>query len=318
MAPNRGLLSAASYTDDTSLPYAGCRVSIHAQVIREHQINWFFSLKNQTPHRDGEFKHHVVSTFFGLTEAERETIFKTLRTVRIHIVDPRPYTLGFHDVVRKHLPKGTSVTGFLKRLDKETAHLAAIRDLALEEIAARMLRDGHAERLKLEYRAWEYATGSGIEIDCDDDSDAGDSSPQALDLSPFEHSNANVLNDVANFLSASAAVFSPVRDELQKATTDAAFQSPMAGPWLIYSGLSRAHAFDEGHGHAVKWIEQQRIAVISQLDRQQQFFPSLILPEPLQELISTESVPIQAADIAASIARELWARNNLLHLVKRF
>jgi hypothetical protein len=29
-------------------------------------------------------------------------------------------------------------------------------------------------------------------------------------------------------------------------------------------------------------------------------------------------VPIQAADIAATIARELWHRNNLPHLVRRF
>ena len=42
------------------------------------------------------------------------------------------------------------------------------------------------------------------------------------------------------------------------------------------------------------------------------------LPEPLIELVSTESVPIQAADIAASVARELWRRNDLPHLVKHF
>src|ERR1700733_14718755 len=81
---------AASFTDDTSLPYAGWRVSIHAQIVREHQINWYFFLKNQTPHSDGEFKYHVLNTFFGLSEKDREQVFKTLRTVRIHIVDPRP------------------------------------------------------------------------------------------------------------------------------------------------------------------------------------------------------------------------------------
>jgi hypothetical protein len=318
MSPNRGGVSAASYTDDTSLPYAGCRVSIHAQVIRDHQISWFFALKNQTPHRDGEFKDYVVATFFGLTEAEREQIFKTLRTVRIHIVDPRPYTLGFHDVVRRHLPKGVSVTEFLKRLDKETAHLKGVRDLALQEVAASMLRDGHAERLKQEYRAWEYLTCGSIEVDSDTDDEDATTLPRGIDLSPFEHANANLLNDVANFLSASAAVFSPVRDELGKATEDISFRSPMAGPWLISSALSQSHAFDEGHSHAVKWIESQRIAVLSELDRRREFYPSYFLPEPLQELVSTESVPIQAADIAASISRELWARNNLLHLVRRF
>ena len=68
----------------------------------------------------------------------------------------------------------------------------------------------------------------------------------------------------------------------------------------------------------VKWIKEQRVGVLTDLDRRRQFYPSYFLPEPLQELISAESAPIQAADIAAGIARELWVRNNLVHLVSRF
>jgi len=65
-APNAGAPQAASFTDDTSLPFVGCRVSIHAQIIRENQINWYFLLKDRTPHNNGEFKVQVVNTFFGL------------------------------------------------------------------------------------------------------------------------------------------------------------------------------------------------------------------------------------------------------------
>lgn len=42
------------------------------------------------------------------------------------------------------------------------------------------------------------------------------------------------------------------------------------------------------------------------------------MPEPLIEINSAESVPIQAADIAAGIARELWYRNTLVQLVEQF
>jgi hypothetical protein len=64
-------------------------------------------------------------------------------------------------------------------------------------------------------------------------------------------------------------------------------------------------------------IEEQHRDVLAEIDRNRHFYPAY-LPHPLVELVSTESVPIQAADIAASLARELWNRNGLPHLVCRF
>lgn len=321
MPLTRGPQEAVSFTDDTSLPRVGCRVSIHAQIIREHQISWYFFLKDHTPHNNGEFKDRVVSTFFAMAEADRERVFKTLRTVRIHIVDPRPYTARLYDALRKHLPKGTTVSDFLIRHDASTKHLEQVRRTALEYIATGMLRDAPAERLKVEYKAWEYANGLSL-IPLEDSvyMDApfpSTTAPRRFDLTPFEHRRASLLNDVANFISASASVFTPVIDEFRDAQDDYFFTSPMAGPWLINSTLGRSHAFDEGHAHAVEWIEEQRVDVLAQIDRNRYFYPAH-LPQPLVELISTESVPIQAADIAASLARELWHRNNLPHLVRRF
>jgi hypothetical protein len=322
MSPRAALSQAASFTDDTSLPRAGCHVSIHAQIIREHQINWYFFLKDRTPHDRGEFKDQVVNAFFALAESDREKVFRTLRTVRLHIVDPRPYALPLHDALQKHLPKGTNVAGFLHRLDASTRHLEHARRIALAAIAEDMLRDAPAERLKLEYRAWECSQGSTIMMEegdfifTDMDAEPAPAAPR-FDLTPFQHRHSNLLNDVARFVSASASVFSPAIDEFEKAREDCFFASPMAGPWLINATLGRAHAFDEGHSHAVRWIEDQRDGVLSAIDRHRHFYPAF-MPERLQELISTESLPIQAADIAASIARELWHRNSLPHLVRRF
>jgi hypothetical protein len=321
MSTNMSLPQAASFTDDTSLPYAGCRVSIHAQIIREHKLGWYFFLKDHTPHNNGEFKDQAMDTFFTLAEADREKVFKTLRTVRIHIVDPRPYTVDLNEALQRHLPKGTTMSHFLKRLDASTRHLAHVRQSALEHIATSILRDAPAERLKMEYRAWEYSAGirvRPIEDSAYMDAVAEPEPDQSrFDLSPFEHKNANMLNDVANFVSASASVFFPALDEFDEAKDDYFFTSPLAGPWLINSTLGHSHAFDEGHSHAVKWIEGQRADVLSRIDRNRHYYPAY-LPQPLVELVSTESVPIQAADIAASIAREMWHRNNLPHLVSRF
>jgi len=317
MAPRGESIQAASFTDDTSLPYAGCRVSIHAQIIREHRINWYFFLKDHTPHDRGEFKDRVLDTFFSLSEPDREKVFTTLCTVRIHIVDPRPYTANLYDALQQCLPRGGRVSDFLKRLDAATAHLEPVRSAALEYVAGSILRDAPAQRLKLRYKAWEHASGLNP-ISFDDEIPSNDDAAENhFNLEPFQHRRANVLNDVANFVSASASVFSPAIDEFEKATSDDFFTSPMAGPWLINSVLGQSHAFDEGHDHAVKWIEEQRQDVLAQIDSRRCFYPQY-LPQPLQQLISTESVPIQAADIAASIARELWHRNGLPHLVNRF
>ena len=71
-------------------------------------------------------------------------------------------------------------------------------------------------------------------------------------------------------------------------------------------------AFDEGHSNVVKWVEEQRSVVLAQSHRV--FYQA----EPLIEVGSAGSVHTQAADIAAGIARELWLRNSLVHVVRRF
>jgi hypothetical protein len=309
-----------SHTDDTSLPYAGCHVSIHAQISRDHRLGWYFFLKARTPHDRGEFKEQALNTFLALAESDRENIFKTLSKARIHIVDPRPYTVHLHDALRRHLPKGTTMTHFLRRLDRSTQHLAHVRQLALRDIATNILRDSPAERLKQEFENLYYIAGWDV-VENDDSTDA--SPYQALkadsfDLTPFEHRKSSVLNDVANFVSASASVFSPVLDEFQAAQQDDPyFHAPRAASWLVTHALARPHAFDEGHNHEVEWIEQQRSGVLAHVERRGRFFRRPA-PEPLQMLPSKDADPIQAADIAATIARELWYRNSLPHLMKRF
>jgi hypothetical protein len=183
-----------------------------------------------------------------------------------------------------------------------------------------MLQDSPPERLKYRYKMWEYI--NGIRLTPIGKSMYADLSTEPepetdFDLAPFQHKNANMLNDVANFSSASASVFSSAIDRFDEARGDYLFASPMAGPYLINNALGRSHAFDEGNSRAVKWIEERRSDVLAQIDRQNVFYPAF-LPEPLQELSSAKSYEIQAADIAASIARELWYRNTLPYLLLHF
>jgi hypothetical protein len=138
-----------------------------------------------------------------------------------------------------------------------------------------------------------------------------------FDLEPFRHKNASMLKDVANFTCASASVFSIAIDRFDEAKKDYLFASPMAAPYLMSNALGRSHAFDEGNKTEMAWIEARRAEVLSHIDQKNHFFPDF-LPEPLVAVSSAESIPIQAADIAASIARELWHRNNLPYLLSHF
>ena len=189
-----------------------------------------------------------------------------------------------------------------------------------------MLRDSPAERLKKEFEAWELASGLKLHADPEDlfcdiripRASEPEAPPEvAFDLEPFTTKGSHILNTIPKFLSASASVFSPAMDQFEGSKDDPYLSMPMAAPYLINTALGAAHAFDQGNSKVVKWIDERRSDVLTHVDRDSHFFPKS-RPEPLQELVSTDSIPIQVADIAAGIARELWLRNSLVHLVRCF
>jgi hypothetical protein len=297
-------------------------VSIHAQLLRDDLHLWYFALKSRVPQHLQEFKSEAIETFFAISEAEREGIFRTLQKVRLHITDPRPYMADIEDAITKTLPKGISFRDFLRRYDDSTQHLNHIREKTLNHIAYRMLDDAPAQRLRNRVIALERAVHASAILAADEAEEMGIktvSEPQSFDydLKPFQHPNASVLKDVAKFVSASASVFTPAIDRFDDACRDVYIYSPMAAPYLLNHALSPSHAFDEGNEKSIKWIEEQRTSVLTGIDRSRQFYYDQP-PEALQALVSEKSVPIQVADIAAGIARELWSRNSLVHLVRRF
>jgi hypothetical protein len=310
---------AASFTDDTSLPHADLRVSINAQVIKEHRISWYFELLRLISSGTEEFKAEAVQKFFALPKLKQDMIFRTLGRVRIHITDARPYAASLSDILKLYLPKGTDVYGFLRRLDKGTKHLAGIRDMSHEFIAKNILYDSLAQRLLNRYRTWEYWSGNKLQItqDAQDGFGLTPIEPPSLpvDLTLFRGKNA--ISEIVNCVSASASVFSSAIDQLEDELNDYYFATPMAGPYALNNALNRAHAYDKGHSDRVEWIEQQRHGVLAESDPNGYFYPDHI-PEKLIEVDSAKSPPIQAADIAASIARELWRQNSLVQVVRHF
>ncbi len=88
-----GPSGVASFTDDSSPDSRrprGTKVSIHAQVLREQPLDWFYKLISYFPDAPGELKaDRILAVFRALPEWVQQTVWSGLAGVRIHISDPR-------------------------------------------------------------------------------------------------------------------------------------------------------------------------------------------------------------------------------------
>ena len=314
-----GSPDALSFTDDTSLPNADAKVSIHAQVIRELPLDWYYALLQRMPSHAGELKSTViVEVFFTLPDFERRTVLSTLKTVRIHVTDPRPYTHDIDDLLADIVPGG-DVTGFIKRLDRARQQVAENERRKL--IARRMLHDAPPQQIRMKHLLWEYQAGLRISISHGEplvDEELmpyfEEKPPKEFDFTPFARRRKNVVNVLSAFLSKSESVFCEALDGIDEFIERGA-QSPMLVAFQLSRILSESHAFDMGDTQEVQWIDGERHDVLRRIDRRG-MFP--VQPAPLPELDSRSSFLVQAADFAAGIAREIWSRNSLPHLVDTF
>ena len=312
------IANPASFTDDTSLPFAPF-VSIHAQVVAERcELGWFHLLRNLCGSAAGtEFKRATIEVFFSQSIPAQLNLLRSIGyQVRIHITDPRPHVAGMGGFLREVLPKGTNLITFVKKLEAATAHLAAVRDLLNDYVAKTLLRHAPAQYYLMAHRALEYASGTRISPylireDCGIRIEKPE--PLPVDIEPFRKKKANVIGRVSDFVSASASVFTPATDELS-GDNDVSDSPLPARRWGAARTLCRSHAFDGGDQTQTAWMEDQRACVI---ERTRTLF-DFLTPQPLIELDSANSEQIQAADIAAGIARELWFRWNLVQVVRHF
>jgi hypothetical protein len=314
-----GSPDALSFTDGTSLPNAGATVSIDGQVIRELSLDWYYALLQRAPYQVSELKSTViVDVFFTLPDFERRRVMSTLKTVRIYVTDPRPYTHQVDEFLTDIVPGG-DIPGFIRRLNRSQQQVAENERRKL--IARRMLRDAPPQQVKLRHIVLEYLAGLRIGIwpreplvdeklvPCFEQEPL-----KEVDLTPFERSRKSMVNILSPFLSKSGSVFCEVLDCMDEFIERGA-QSAIPAAFTLWRILSGSHAFDEGDAKEVQWIDGERNDVLRRVDRYG-MFP--MQPAALPELDSRSSFFVQAADFAAGIAREIWSRNSLPHLVDKF
>lgn len=305
MALEADSLEFVSFSDDTSLPFAVYKVSIQGEVGADSPLDWFYRLRPLVSAADEIKSKQIIELFFALDQIQRRKLFQTLKTVRVHITDPRPY-FGKVSGLEKYLPPGTSLPEFLKRLHREE-HVARVQLMLRKGIMDQMLHDAPSKWVKLSYLAWECARGVRLARSLGIAADV----VETPDLTPFGCSESNPINQVPPFLSQSAPVFHRVADAIVN-SIDSDYWS---GAFSAHRALCDAHAFDTGKSGIVPWIEGQRSDVATLTNRHGLF---AVARRPLQELDSRNSPRIQAADWAVAIARELWYRSSLVQVVSAF
>jgi hypothetical protein len=290
-----GSPDAVSFTDDTSLPNVSAKVSIHAQVIRELPLDWYYALLQRAPSHTTELKSTViVEVFFTLPDLERRTVLSTLKQVRIHVTDPRPYTHQVDELLTDIVPGG-DVTGFVKRLAR--AQQQVLENERRKLIARRMLRDGPPQQIRLKHLFWEYQAGLRISrwhreplIDEELMPYFVEKPPKEFDFTPFERRRKNVVNVLSAFLSKSESVFCEALDGMEE-LIERGTQSPILVAFQLSKILSESHAFDKGDTQEVEWIDGERHDVLRRIDRHG-MFP--VQPAQLPELDSRSSFLVQA------------------------
>jgi hypothetical protein len=311
-----GSQNAVSFTDDTSLDTRltdNRKVSVHAQVLRECRLDWFYTLIRDFPQIKGELKSaSLIDNYFSLPQAIRRQIQSTLRQVRVHITDPRPYIAdvktALSDILTDQNPDE-----FLRRLETEQNEIAdSLRRKLTRFVARKMFLDSPSQRLKRKYRICHDFYSLRLMPDYIDES------LKDSDFTYFEDNKSRIqINKLSVFTSKSASVFSPAMDTMDELLENPYQVMSPIGAWKLNRELCLPHAFDAGNDKAIEWIDGRRHEVLAMSDKDH-WFRQLQLQAPLESIDSKDSFFVQAADIAAGLAKAICERKSLVELVRLF
>jgi len=149
---------AVSFNDDASPDSRktdGTKVCINGQVNRALSLDWFYQLLALFPDVPGELKSaRVIAGFDNLPAEKRNSIWRSLRRVQIHIVDARPYYREIEDLFRRVSGRDETLDG-LRQMAADGDITAQFRlAFARQFIAESILHHSTAVRLQSLGRAF--------------------------------------------------------------------------------------------------------------------------------------------------------------------
>jgi hypothetical protein len=319
-----GCGEAISYNDESS-PHSHLtghtKVCIDAQVNRALSLDWFQKLRALFPNISGELKSAVVVARFKDLQAEtRDTIWRSLHRVRIHIVDPRPYYRRIDSMIRRAW-RNEGAPERLREMAGEGLPAARLMlAKAREFVADSVLRDSTAVRVQLLGRA---LSDPLFALDLPEPLSTMRGSRHnpapAITLEDFGgEDNRNIVRSVASWGAKGAAAFHAALDAAQNPGTDDAMDFGRSLRRRMTQELLPQHAFDKGNMRHIDLLEQSRQSMIEELAANERIYRLMGRRPGFVELESKESHYVQAADIAAGIASDIYASRKLVGVVERF
>jgi len=327
MIVEAGPSNAVSFSDETSPDTRNTKqrhVSIHAQVRREFELTWYYELiKPFEKDRRDELKSiEVLPVFISLTPAKRGRLWETLKDVQINITDSLPYQERTKRMANDAFKRDNAIDFIRQRAIANDPFAKQMLELLNNQTAESLLLDAPSRNLtSLAWFAREYPVGGyGLGRYLYDDASNVRTPPEhKIPLSQFKSRTPGaIVRTVTQWTSQSAGVFS---EAIDKVSFDGFRPPPMFDP--VQLALRRSHGFDEGHKNLVNLTEEERKSVARRLSEGQwhryEYYDDVFPFETLHSnLDSRKSFYVQAADIAAGIAKLLYEHGGIFTVASNF
>jgi hypothetical protein len=317
-----GPADAVSFTDDTSPNLQrelDRRVSIHAQVMKESLLDWYYDILGLYRDVSGELKSEtVLSHFSNLHKETQERIWSGLRVVRINVVDTFPHQALLNESL-KMVTSRDNVVEILRRKAQRGDQFAREILKMMDDMTAKLvIEDSPARQFMLYANLLRHPPGSlGWHLRLAEHEEFAerhlDFPLESLSLERFATKKGRSIGKAVKWTSKSASVFYPAIDDL----FDSRYSSPVFFQYRVAGALNYTHAFDGGDDQAIGWMEENRLEVLQRIAYQ--LWCDGISLRPLQgKICSQESYYTQASDIAAGFAKQLFEHGGIVSLTNRF
>lgn len=317
------------FSDDTqadSRKTGRVRVPIYASVDRDDPLIWFDTLVSFVPGAREETKSsHVLPILDELPPGARDRVWSGLCEVSLSIVDPRVHIQAWHDLWLR-------ATGH--PFNEGALRYAAARGAVVERD---ILNDYHAWlAMVVVNEAVPSRTDRFLDVVSRMQiAPGGQRGPSGAGPPPLERAEATLgpagkslgkfVRRAVDYAAKSGPAFIQVHDGATSLDGFDPRYQVFTPVWRIVAqgalkGMESAHAFDRDDGPLLERLADHRRTMARRLERLAYSYESVApgAVGSLAELDSRGSRRVQAADVAAGIARTVFEREGLPGICRRF
>jgi hypothetical protein len=317
---------AISFTDEGSPDsrITGEKVCVNGQVDRGLSLDWYYKTIQFFPDVQGELKSKEVAERLKNFPASTQTvIWAGMARVKIHIVDPRSHRHRINNMLRS-VWKNDQAPRLLAEGERQGLPYAKYFSARLREMVAdSILQDSTAVRVQSLGRVLLDPIGLG-------------EPPESL--RPFFRGSRrlfqplistddfqkpkSLIRDVTSWSAKSSAAFHAALDAALTLDEDA-FAMTRFGDGDFFrrkmaAQLLPVHAFDDGNQKQLDLLDDKRNALFRELTAHDHVYGFMRKRPGIVAVESRESLYVQAADIAAGIASQIYGTHGLIGVLEKF